>query len=282
MAAFWQHCSGALPLSRTHIMGILNVTPDSFSDGGDYFRTDDAVERALQIEAEGASILDIGAQSTRPGHTPVSPEEEWARLAPVLKAVRGRIDIPISIDTYYPVVALRALKAGADILNDVSGSLQNDFTEIARRTGAGLVMMHTGNGGETLLDVRTYFETALRAAEKARLPLSQVCLDPGVGFGKSREVDAQIPAALSRLLEGMPPVAVLVGASRKRVIAACCGDVPAKDRLPGTLAFHTACQLHGARILRVHDVAAAVQAAAVTDALLAAEKEVVSFPPPVL
>lgn len=268
MPEIFRHRGGTLSLSRTHIMGILNVTPDSFSDGGAYFRPQDAVERALQIEAEGASILDIGAQSTRPGHAPVSADEEWARLQPVLQAVRPRVKIPISLDTCSPVVALRALKMNAaDILNDVSGSLENGFVELARRTGAGLVMMHTGTGGETLSDIRAYFEAAVAAATAEELPLECVCLDPGVGFGKTREVDAQIPFALGRLTGGLP-AAVLVGASRKRVIAACGGGETPADRTAGTLAYHTVCQLHGARILRVHDVAAAVRAAAVTDALM--------------
>lgn len=271
MPTVWRHRGGTLPLNHTHVMGVLNVTPDSFSDGGAYFKLEDAVERALQIEAQGASILDIGAQSTRPGHAPVSVDEEWARLEPVLRAVRPRVKLPISLDTYFPAVALRALKMGAaDILNDVSGSLHNGFIDLARRTGAGLVLMHTGEGGESLSDIRAYFETAVEAARAEELPLEYVCLDPGVGFGKSRDVDAQIPLALDQLTQGLS-VAVLVGASRKRVIAACGGGASPADRAAGTLAYHTVCQLHGARILRVHDVEAAVRAAAVTDALLASQ-----------
>ncbi len=272
----FQYRGGALDLSRrTHIMGILNVTPDSFSDGGRYATAQAAVERALAIEAEGADILDIGAQSTRPGCTPISAEEEWARLEPVLEALRGRVHIPLSIDTYYPQVACRALDAGAHILNDVSGSLENGMPEVAARYGAGLVMMHAGGGADdegaadAVQDVRRYFGTALRAAEKAGLPREAVCLDPGIGFGKGRAGDAELIARLPALLEGLPDIAVLVGASRKRVVGMWCGSPPFGERLPGTLAVHTIALWNGAHILRVHDVAAAVQAARVADALRA-------------
>lgn len=272
----FQYRGGSLDLSHhTHIMGILNVTPDSFSDGGRYTTLQAAVERALAIEAEGADILDIGAQSTRPGYTPISAEEEWARLAPVLEALRGRVHIPLSIDTFYPQVACRALDAGAHILNDVSGSLENGMPEVAARYGAGLVMMHAGGGAddESAADavpaVRRYFETALHTAEKAGLSRKAVCLDPGIGFGKGRAGDAELIARLPALFSGLPDIAVLVGASRKRVVGMWCGNPPFGERLPGTLAVHTLAQWNGAHILRVHDVAEAVQAARVTDALRA-------------
>ena len=257
---------------HTHIMGILNITPDSFSDGGRYDTVEAAVERALAIQAEGADVLDIGAQSTRPGHIPVTAEEEWSRLRPVLEVLSGRVTIPVSIDTYYPEVAARALEAGAHIINDVSGSLQNGMPGVAARYGAGLVMMHAGGGADdeggadAAGAVRAYFLEALEAAEQAGLAREAVCLDPGIGFGKPRLGDVQLIAQLPQVLAGLPETAVLVGASRKRVVGMWCGNPPFEERLPGTLAIHTLAQWNGAHILRVHDVAPAVQAARVADA----------------
>ena len=273
----WQFQNGKLDLTAyTAVMGILNITPDSFSDGGRYLHPDRAVARALELESEGADILDIGPQSTRPGHTPVSAEEELERLLPVLERLNGRLSIPISIDTYYPEVAEAALNRGAAIINDVSGSLENGMPGVAARYGAGLVMMHAGGGADDRAEVdavavvHSYFQKALEAAEQASLPMSCVCLDPGIGFGKSGRGDLELIARLAEVTAGLPPTTLLVGASRKRVVGACCGNPPPEERLAGTLAIHTAAQLHGARILRVHDVKAAVQAARVTDALVKA------------
>lgn len=278
--AVLRYRGGVLDVSRrTHVMGILNVTPDSFSDGGRYETPEEAVPRALAIQAQGADILDVGAQSTRPGHTPVTAQEEWARLEPVLLALRGRLSIPLSVDTYYPEVAVRALEAGAHIVNDVSGSLENGMPEVAARYGAALVMMHAGAGAddegqeEPVSAVRRYFEEALAQAARAGLPRESVCLDPGIGFGKPRTGDAALLARLPETLEGLPETAVLVGASRKRVVGMWCGNPPFSERLPGTLAAHTLAQWNGAHILRVHDVAACVQAARVTDALRAHRAE---------
>lgn len=250
-------------------MGILNVTPDSFSDGGQHATVDAAVARALEIEREGADILDIGAQSTRPGATPVSPKEEWERLCPVLDALRGNISIPVSVDTFEPFVAEHALQHGATILNDVSGSLQNGFPALAAKYNAGLVMM--ARGAAHPADIHTYFERALQAARQAGLPLSHVCLDIGIGFHQTRDVDLAAVMHLPDILDNLPKTAVLCGASRKRVIAFCAGDSDPADRLGGTVAFHTAAQWRGATVLRVHDVKEAVQAAAVTDTLMKKE-----------
>ncbi len=247
-------------------MGILNITPDSFSDGGRYMNTDAALARALEMEREGAHILDIGAQSTRPNATPISPEEEWARLSPVLDALKDKLTIPLSVDTFEPYVAERALANGAVILNDVSGSLTNGFPALAAAHGAGLVMMARDCAAPS--DVRRYFETALQLAEKAGLPLERLCLDIGIGFHQSRDAELAILRHLPQILEGLPKVAVLCGASRKRVIAHAAGDCEAEDRLGGTIALHTAAQLGGATVLRAHDVKEAVQAAKVTDAVL--------------
>lgn len=278
----FRYRTGVLELNtRAAIMGILNITPDSFSDGGKYVEVGDAVKHAEEMVHDGADILDIGAQSTRPGHTPVTAEEEWKRLEPVLKEIKAKISIPISIDTYYPEVAAAALDAGADIINDVSGSMENYMPAVVARFGAGLIMMHAGGGADdlgksgdlsrTIAEVHSYFEKAIAAAEKAGLSLKQICLDPGIGFGKDRQGDLVLISRLPELLKGLPSIAVLVGASRKRVIAACCETNPPVDqRLGGTVAIHTIAQWNGAHILRVHDVAEAVQAARVTDALKAA------------
>lgn len=277
----FRHRTGVLDLNtHTAIMGILNITPDSFSDGGKYVEVSAAVKHAEKMVQDGADILDIGAQSTRPGHTPVTAEEEWSRLQPVLKEIKGRIAVPISIDTYYPEVAAAALDAGADIINDVSGSMENYMPAVAARFGAGLIMMHAGGGSDdmgksnglsqVIADVHTYFEKAVSDATKAGLSLRQICLDPGIGFGKDRQGDLALVSRLPELMKGLPSLAVLVGASRKRVIASCCETAPSADqRMAGTLAIHTIAQWNGAHILRVHDVAEAVQAARVTDALKA-------------
>ena len=270
------HRSGHLDLDRTIVMGILNVTPDSFSDGGRYLLPEKALEHALQIQEQGAGILDVGAQSTRPGHIPVSPEEEKERLLPVLRLLKGPIRIPISVDTYYPDVAQAALLEGASILNDVSGRLDNGMMELAARTGAGLILMHagdgaddTGTGEDVLQTVRVFFERALDRAARVVLDPRQICLDPGIGFGKTREGDRRLVSNLKRLTAGLPETALLVGASRKRVVGECVGEtVPLCERLPGTLAFHSIAQWNGVRILRAHDVAEAVRAAAVVDALM--------------
>lgn len=276
---YLQYRSGRLNLNtHTAVMGILNITPDSFSDGGRYIEVSAAVEHARKMAEDGADIVDIGAQSTRPGHTPVSAEEEWNRLEPVLKEIKAKVNIPISIDTYYPEVAAASLDAGADIINDVSGSMENYMPAVVARFGAGLIMMHAGGGADDLgsadtaskviAGVHHYFEQAVEAAVKAGLHREQICLDPGIGFGKDRQGDLALISRLPELMKGLPLFAVLVGASRKRVIASCCDPVPPVDeRLAGTIAIHTIAQWNGAHILRVHDVKEAVQAVRVADAL---------------
>lgn len=263
----WRFRGKQLELTnKTAVMGILNVTPDSFSDGGRYTDISAAVEQALRIQAEGAAILDVGGQSTRPGHTPVSAAEEWRRLEPVLAALQGRLDIPISIDTYYTEVAEQALGMGAAIINDVSNSLTNGMPRLCARYDAGLVMMHHHAGQNTPAQVAAYFRRALALAAEQGLSSDHICLDIGIGFQKTQEEDIRLIAALPAICREVD-APVLVGASRKRVVGTFCGNPPAEERLAGTLAIHTAAQLHGAHILRVHDVAAAVQAAAVADAV---------------
>ncbi len=266
MSLTWSHRCGGISLREPCVMGILNVTPDSFSDGGAFLRMEDAVDHGLALEEEGAHILDIGAQSTRPGFVPLNPEEEWNRLSPVIQRLRPLVCIPISVDTYYPDVALQAIEAGADIINDVSGNL-TEMPAICQKTGAGLVSTHNGENGDSPEAIIAFFTKAIAAAETAKMPLSQLCLDVGIGFGKSRTTELEAVRSLPKMLEAVPGVPLMVGGSRKRVIAAAGGDCPPDQRLFGTIAFHTVALYLGAHIIRVHDVAAAVQAARVTQAL---------------
>lgn len=265
-----------LPLgARTYVMGILNVTPDSFSDGGRYFDPADAVRHARQIQAEGADILDIGAQSTRPGHVPVSPQEEWDRLSPVLEALKGEAELPLSIDTYYPEVAHRALAAGASIINDVSGQINPEMFELIAEYGAGYIAMHTGPGGDAdhpaeypcgvVPDVREFFDRVCGELLRCGVTEEQICLDVGIGFGKTQEENLELLRDLDKArINGC---ALLVGASRKRVVAIPSGESEPVRRMPGTVAAHTAAIAGGADLIRVHDVWAGVQAARVADAI---------------
>lgn len=260
----WRFRRGALFCTAPRVMGILNVTPDSFFDGGRYNSPAAAAARAAEMTAEGADIIDMGAQSTRPGAALLSAEEEWERLAPCLAAVLAATPLPLSIDTFHPAVAANALEAGAHILNDVSGGRENRMPEVAAEYGAGMVFMRPGDPARrdvpaprVLAETAAYFRRALALADRAGLPREAVCLDPGIGFGSSREGDLALIAGLPGLLTDLPPVPVLVGASRKRVTAEIGGE---GDRLAATLALHGEAVKRGAHILRVHDVAHTVKA----------------------
>lgn len=270
MEKFFQAGKCRFPLGeRTYIMGILNVTPDSFSDGGKYFQPEKAVAHALEMEEQGADILDIGGQSTRPGHVAIPWQEEWERIEPVLLALRGKVQAAVSVDTFYPQVAERALEAGADIINDVKGFSPEMWRVAARFPHCGCVVMHWR---ELTLEedaaeaVHTFFLQKKEEALEAGVALERLCMDPGVGFGKSYEQNLQLLAQVDR--EKLPEMAFLMAASRKRVIGAPCGNPPFEERLAGTLAAHTLAVAGGADILRVHDIPEAVQAAKVADAVL--------------
>jgi dihydropteroate synthase len=254
---------------RTYIMGVLNVTPDSFSDGGMFVNADDAMQRATQIAAEGADILDVGAESTAPGHTPVTPDEEIGRLRPILKPLCASLRIPVSVDTRHPETADWALGQGAAIVNDVSGVFQSEMAAAVVRHNAGWIVTHGMDADlqgedDPLPRVRAFFLDTLRRAEQAGVRKTQLCTDPGVGFGKSRAGDFAVLRDLRQLDVGC---AMLVGASRKRLIGAASGEADPRKRLAGTVACHTAAVAGGADILRVHDVADGVQGARVADAL---------------
>jgi dihydropteroate synthase len=261
---------------RTVIMGILNVTPDSFYDGGRYARAEAAVQRALQMVQDGADIVDIGGESTRPGSQPVPEEEELRRVLPVIEAVRGQVDVPISIDTTKSRVAERALQAGACMVNDISGlGFDPRMAEVVARHGALCCVMHIQGTPQTMQqnpqyedvvrDISRYFEERLALAERAGIPRENIWLDPGIGFGKTVEHNLEI---LRRLREftafGLP---ILIGTSRKSFIGKILGDLPPEERLEGTAATVAIAIMNGANAVRVHDVREMVRVARMTDAV---------------
>jgi len=252
---------------RTLVMGILNVTPDSFSDGGRFNATDDAVKRVLALVDQGADMIDIGAESTRPGHEHISADTEIARLIPVLEALNGVIKCPVSVDTTKAEVAEAAFDVGATIINDVWG-FQKDrgLADLAASRDAGVVLMHNRESVDPDIniidDMLRFLETSLSIALRAGVSLSRISLDPGIGFGKTLEQNLVAIAHLDRLkVLGCP---LLVGASRKSMIGKIV-PTTTDERLPGTIALHTVAMLRGADIIRVHDVKEAVQAARITD-----------------
>lgn len=262
---------------RTLVMGVLNVTPDSFSDGGRYFSLDAAVERAIEIERAGADILDVGGESTRPGSEGIPADEELRRVVPVIERLRGSLKIPISVDTSKSEVAEAAVEAGAEILNDVT-ALRADpkLAEIARRRKLPLILMHMHGeprtmqkkpfAGNVLRDVTAGLRQAVAVARRAGVVKSQIVLDPGIGFGKSAEQNYELLARLPELARlGFP---LMVGTSRKGFIGKTLGGIPAVERGWGTAASVTASILGGAHIVRVHDVCEMVQVARVADAVL--------------
>ena len=296
--------SGILELGqRTLVMGVLNVTPDSFSDGGKFLDAQSAAAQALAMQRDGADLIDIGAESTRPGSHPISAAEELRRLLPVLEALRGKLKIPISVDTQKSTVAEIALGAGAQILNDVSG-LRSDLrnprsdryneprgnarsglhnasrlAEVAAKHGAPLILMHMRGNPRTMQkgpfardvvkDVTNGLRHSIAMARKAGVPRSQIVIDPGIGFGKSFAQNYELLAKLPELAKlGFP---VMVGTSRKGFLSAPLGKngkpAPSNERLWGTAATVAASILNGAHIVRVHDVAEMVQVVRVTDCI---------------
>ncbi len=263
---------------RTLVMGVLNVTPDSFSDGGKFQQTESAVEHSFAIEGAGADLLDIGGESTRPGAEEISTSEELDRILPVLEALRGRLKIPISVDTRRAAVAKQVLRAGAELVNDVSG-LKNGahLAEVAAQGGVALILMHmrgeprTMQKGpfarEVMKDVIDGLRRSVRMARKAGVAKSQIILDPGIGFGKSFAQNYELLRKLPQLANlGYP---LLVGTSRKGFLGTTLGregqPAPPEERIWGTAATVTASILNGAHIVRVHDVAEMAQVARVAD-----------------
>ncbi|MCE9614600.1 MAG: dihydropteroate synthase [Lentisphaerae bacterium] len=257
------------------LMGILNVTPDSFSDGGLYQDPGAAVEQALRLAAEGADIIDIGGESTRPGAAPVPTEVELSRVMPVLEGLRGRCQAALSVDTTKAVVAQAALAAGAHIVNDVSACMADpDMVEVLRAAGAGVVLMHMRGTprtmqldphyGDVVAEVRRHLAERAQALMEAGVDAGQIALDPGIGFGKTVAHNTRLLARLEALVDLGHPV--VVGLSRKSLVGALTGR-PATERLAGSLAGLVWCADRGAAVLRVHDVAASRDALQVTMAL---------------
>lgn len=261
---------------KTLVMGIVNVTPDSFSDGGRFAQTEVAVEHGLRLAEEGADILDIGGESTRPGSDPVTLEEELRRVIPVIERLRAATSAAISIDTLKAEVARQAVAAGAEIINDIT-ALEGDpaMAEAAARSGAGVVLMHMQGTPRTMQrdpryedvvgEIRHYLAQRMAAAEAAGIAPEQIALDPGIGFGKTLKHNLEIFRRLGELLElGRP---VLIGPSRKGFIGKLLGGAPVEERVEGTAAAVTAAILGGSRIVRVHDVREMARVARVADAL---------------
>lgn len=241
--------------NQTYIMGILNVTPDSFSDGGKFVGVEAALKRAEQMQREGAAILDIGGESTRPGFTPVSEEEEMERILPVVEAIKRNMDIPVSVDTYKSVVAERAIQAGADLINDIWG-LKADahMAEVIAKYKVACCLMHNRkdtNYRNLVEDVLDDLKESLCIAQKAGIAQNQIILDPGVGFAKDYAQNLEMLRNLELVKKlGYP---VLLGASRKSVIGLTL-DLPSEERLEGTLVTTVAAVQQGCGFVRVHDI----------------------------
>lgn len=256
-------------------MGILNVTPDSFSDGGEFFDRRLAVRRAHEMVEEGADIIDVGGQSTRPGSLPVTEEEEVRRTAPVIEAIAEGLPVPVSIDTYRAGVAKRALEAGASIINDISAlNFDPAMAALAAEAQVPVVLMHIKGTPRDMQknpsydalvpEVMDYLRKSVQKAKKAGI--EQIIIDPGMGFGKTFDHNLELINALTEFAAmGYP---VLVGPSRKAFIGAILGGAPESGRLEGTAAVVTACVLKGAHVVRVHDVRQMAKIIAVADAIM--------------
>ncbi|MGE5379955.1 MAG: dihydropteroate synthase [Methylocystaceae bacterium] len=254
---------------KTLVMGILNVTPDSFSDGGRFCNPAEALAHAQEMQDEGADIIDIGGQSTRPGSRVVNAEEEWQRLAPVLPQLVKKLTVPVSVDTYYQLVAERALEQGAHIINDVSGfKVDPGLAEVVYRYGAAVVIMHARlhSGYQDLMtDVKSELRAAVDWARTAGISNDQIVIDPGIGFGKTAEENLVLLGHLNEFKALDYPV--LLGASRKSFLGQVFGLSP-EERLEGNLAAAAAGIMAGVDILRVHDVGSTVRLARVLEGIL--------------
>jgi dihydropteroate synthase len=261
---------------RTYIMGILNVTPDSFADGGLYFDKSSAIERAYQIVEEGADIIDIGGESTRPGSEPISIEEELRRTIPVIEAIAGKIKVPISIDTYKSEVAKAALDVGASMVNDISGlRFDPKMPEVVSEYKVPVVIMHIRGKPkdmqqdpvyEALIpEITDYFRMGMKIATQTGTSEDKIIIDPGIGFGKTSEHNLEIINNLREFTPFKKPI--LVGLSRKAFIGKILGDASPTERLEGTAAAVSISIINGANIVRVHDVKEMVKVAKVADAV---------------
>lgn len=273
----WSVRDRRLPLGQTPlVMGIVNVTPDSFSDGGRLPTTDAAIDHALRLAAEGADLLDVGGESSRPGAEPVSPEEELARVVPVVRGLAGRTAVPVSVDTTKAEVARQALAAGAAVVNDITAGLGDpDMIRVVGEAGAGVVLMHMQGTPATMqqnptyvdvvAEVRDFLADRVRAWVAGGVPAERIAIDPGIGFGKTFDHNLTLLRHLDALAVVSRPV--VLGVSRKGFLGKITGR-PAGERLAGSVAAACYCAARGtAHIVRVHDVAATVDAARVIGAI---------------
>ena len=253
---------------RTLVMGILNVTPDSFSDGGRYNNLDSAMKQAEKLISEGADIIDVGGESTRPGHIQITSEEEISRVVPIIEKISKNLDTIISIDTYKYDVAEEAIKAGANIINDIWG-LQYDngeMAELVKKSNLPLIAMHNQNdevyNKDIMLVLREFFEKTFKIADKYGIDRDTIILDPGLGFGKNVEQNIEV---LSRLNELKDMGSILLGASKKRFIGKLLNDLPFDERVEGTVATTVIGIERGVDIVRVHNVLENKRACLVAD-----------------
>lgn len=257
------------PSEKTYVMGILNVTPDSFSDGGSYTSIDKAMEQTEKMIQQGADIIDVGGESTRPGHVQIGDEEEIKRGVPVIREIKKKFDIPVSIDTYKSAVAKAALEAGADLLNDIWGFRYDEkMAELAAEYDVPVCLMHNRDNldyDDFMEDVKKDLQISLDIAEKYGVKKENIMLDPGVGFGKTYEQNLMVMNHLEEIVDmGYP---VLLGTSRKSVIGLTL-DLPVDEREEGTLATSVLGAIKGCQFVRVHDVEKNVRALKMTDAIL--------------
>lgn len=262
--------------SRTHLMGVLNVTPDSFSDGGRFFKPNSAIKQALLMAEEGADIIDVGGESTRPGADEISAEEESRRVLPVIEGLVREIDLPVSIDTYKSEVARRALDAGAAMINDIS-ALRFDprMRKVVKDSDVPVVLMHikgtpknmqkNPSYANVMKDISDYLKESVEIAEEASIDADKIIVDPGIGFGKRVKDNLEIVKNLRELTSLGKPI--LIGLSRKSFIGKIL-NLPLEDRLEGSLAALVVAIINGANILRVHDVKQSRRAARIADAIL--------------
>ncbi len=254
---------------HTYVMGILNVTPDSFSDGGKWNHTDKVLKRVEQMLADGMDVVDIGGESTRPGYTPITEEEEIERVVPVIEAIRENFDVPISLDTYKPKVARTGIAAGADMINDIWGlKYDTEMAEIIAESGVACCLMHNRGDMEYenfLQDVKRDLKESIGLAKKAGIAEDKILLDPGVGFAKSYDNNLEILKSLEKLQDlGYP---LLLGTSRKSVIGLAL-DLPVEERLEGTLVTTVFGVQKGCAFVRVHDIKENVRAIRMAEAIL--------------
>jgi dihydropteroate synthase len=257
---------------KTYIMGILNYTPDSFSDGGKYNLPQKALSRGLELKSQGADIIDLGANSTRPGANILDEKEELKRLKEVFGTIENKISAPISVDTFYPTCAEYALNHGAVIINDVSGTFNNAIAQLVKEFNGAYIVTHNPCGADNVIDypngivfaVREFFDKCINSAQKIGLNLDNLCLDIGLGFGKTNDENYELVRRMNELKYNS--IALLAGASRKR-ITNIKGNTSPEERDIATGAIHSLCIMGGADIIRVHNVPMAVEYAGAADAV---------------